>query len=211
MPMSNSEEALDDFPAENPISPDEFMVGAYRAESTDEWTAASGITSKIHPLYDGVTSWFKCEELIEDRFDLAVLEVSKGGAALKNRLFSELQKSIKGRLNRESLRADDGVKYFRDTLRPHFIKGAQSVFFWSGTEMVDWIGKFFFSPEAFERFMDGLVTVVCHESATKRERERESQYQADVTHLNAERRNRKLRRPCTLMNKRPETTGTQHM
>ena len=27
----------------------------------------------------------------------------------------------------------------------------------------------FFAPEAFERFMDGLVTVVCHESATKRE------------------------------------------
>ena len=133
MPMSNSEEALDDFPAENPISPAEFMVGAYRAESTDEWTAASGITSKIHPLYDGVTSWFKCEELIEDRFDLAVLEVSKGGAALKNRLFSELQKSIKGRLNRESLRADDGVKYFRGTLRPHYVKGAQSVFFWCGT------------------------------------------------------------------------------
>ena len=35
MPMSNSEEALDDFPTENPISTVEFMVGAYRAESTD--------------------------------------------------------------------------------------------------------------------------------------------------------------------------------
>ena len=35
--------------------------------------------------------------------------------------------------------------------------------------MVDWIGKFFFAPEALERFMDGLVTVVCHESATRRE------------------------------------------
>ena len=33
----------------------------------------------------------------------------------------------KGLLNRESLRAEDGVKYFRDTLRPHFIKGAQNV------------------------------------------------------------------------------------
>ena len=49
MPMSNSEEALDDFPIENPISTAEFMVGAYRAESTDLWTAVSGITSKkIH-------------------------------------------------------------------------------------------------------------------------------------------------------------------
>ena len=26
--------------------------------------------------------------------------------------------------------SEDGVKYFRDTLRPHFIKGAQNVFLW---------------------------------------------------------------------------------
>ena len=105
------------------------MVGAFRAESTDEWTVASGITSKI-PLFDGSTSWFKCEELIDDWLDLAVLEVTKGGPALKNRLISELQKSVKGLLNRESLRAEDGVKYFRDTLRPHYVKGAQNVFLW---------------------------------------------------------------------------------
>ena len=29
----------------------------------------------------------------------------------------------KGLLNRESLRAEDGVKYFKDTLRLHFIEG----------------------------------------------------------------------------------------
>ena len=34
----------------------------------------------------------------------------------------------KGVLNRESPRAEDGVKYFQDTLGHHFIKGAQSVF-----------------------------------------------------------------------------------
>ena len=98
----------------------EAMVGTFRAESTDEWTVATGITSKI-PLFDGSTSRFKCEELIDDWLDLAVLEVTKGGPALKNRLISEL---------RESLRADDGVKYFRDTLRPHYVKGAQNVFLW---------------------------------------------------------------------------------
>ena len=57
----------------------------------------------------------------------------------------------KGLLDREPLRAADGVKYFKDTLRPHFIKGAQSVFplrFYQFTrarrgnmEMVKWIGK----------------------------------------------------------------------
>ena len=40
------------------------MVGDYTA----------GITTKIPPLFDGSTSWFKYEELIEDWLDLAVLE-----------------------------------------------------------------------------------------------------------------------------------------
>ena len=39
-------------------------------------------------------------------------------------------KKFQGLLDRESLRSHEGVKYFRDTLRPHFIKGAQSVFLW---------------------------------------------------------------------------------
>ena len=34
--MSDCEEALDDFPAENPNKTAEAMVGAFRAESTDE-------------------------------------------------------------------------------------------------------------------------------------------------------------------------------
>ena len=54
--MSENEEALDDFPTENPITTAEFMVGTYRAESTNEWAA------KNPPSYDGSTSWFKYEE-----------------------------------------------------------------------------------------------------------------------------------------------------
>ena len=61
------------------------MVGAFCAHSADEWTAASGITSKIPPLYDVATSWFKYEELTDDWIDLAVLEESQRGPALKNR------------------------------------------------------------------------------------------------------------------------------
>ena len=157
----------------------EATVGSFRAQSTDEWTAASGMTWKIPQLFDGLTSWFKYEELIEDWLDLTVLEASQWGPALKNRLISELQKSVKGLLNRESLRADDGVEYFRDTLRPHYVKGAQNVVLWrfyftySSKEKEHGDGRLdrqvFFALETFERFMDGLVTVVCHESATKRE------------------------------------------
>ena len=49
---------------------------------------------------------------------------------MKNRLVGGADMH-KGLLNGESLRAEDRVKYFRDTtLRLHFIKGAQSVFLW---------------------------------------------------------------------------------
>ena len=106
---------------------------------------------KNPPLFDGSTSWFKHEELLDDWLDLTVLEESRRGLALKNRLVGDAEMHI-GLLNRESLRAEDGVKYFRDTLRPHFIKGAESVFlsrFYqflrarSGNIEIDkWIGKF---------------------------------------------------------------------
>ena len=43
-------------------------------------------------------------------------EAEKRGPALKNRLVGDGE-LYKGLLNRESLRAADGVKYFRDTFR----------------------------------------------------------------------------------------------
>ena len=76
---------------------------------------------------------------------------TKRGPALKNRLVGDAE-MCKGLLNRESLRANDGVKYFRDMLRPHFIKGNQNVFLYSfsqfnparrgSVEMVKWIERF---------------------------------------------------------------------
>ena len=55
--MDDCEEDLDDFPAENKEKPAESMVGAHRAESTDQYAAGHGITTKIPPLFDGSTSW----------------------------------------------------------------------------------------------------------------------------------------------------------
>ena len=134
--MSDNEEALDDFPTEYPVTTAESMVGACRAGSADQWTAASGITTKIPPLFDGSTSWFKYEGLIDDWLDLTVLEVSKRGPANKEHTCPSCTKVFKGLLNRESLTADDGVKYFRDTLRPHFIKGAHSVFLFRSCQFI---------------------------------------------------------------------------
>ena len=142
--VSDYEEDLDDFPVENKDRPAESLVGAYRAEST--W-----ITTKIPPLFDGSTSWFKYEESSDDWLDLTVLATGKRGPVLRNRLVGDAER-YRGLLDREPLGAADGVKYFRDTLRPHFIKGTQSVFLWrfyqftrarrGNIEMVRWIGKF---------------------------------------------------------------------
>ena len=96
--MSDYDEDLDDLPmlsTESTSEKSESMVGAYRAESTDQRTAASGITTKIPPLFDGRTSWCKYEELIDDWLDLTVLEAGKRRPALKNRLVSEAQKCIR--------------------------------------------------------------------------------------------------------------------
>ena len=91
------------------------MGGAYRAEATDQWTASCGITVIIPPLFDGSTSWFKYEELIDDWLDLTPLEAGIRGAALKNSLVGDAEMH-RGLLNRESLRAEDGVTYCKDTL-----------------------------------------------------------------------------------------------
>ena len=48
--IGDYDEDLDDFPVENKDRPTESLVGAYRAESTDQWTGRSGITTKIPPL-----------------------------------------------------------------------------------------------------------------------------------------------------------------
>ena len=53
------------FPAENNEKMVESMDGAHRVESTDQYTVGSGITAKIPSLFDGSTSWFKCEELVD--------------------------------------------------------------------------------------------------------------------------------------------------
>ena len=148
----NCEEDLDDFLTENKERQAESLVGAHRAESTDQYTAGSGITTKIPPLFDGPTSWFEYEELIDDWLDLTVLKAEKKrGPALKNRLIGDAE-LYKGLFDREPSKAADGVKYFRNTLRPHFIKGSQSVFLGrfsqftrarrGNIEIVKWIGKF---------------------------------------------------------------------
>ena len=101
----------------------------------------------------------------------------------------------KGLLDRETLRSEDGVKYFKNTVRPHFIKGALSVFLWrffkfirakgENMEMVKWVGKFSLLLKRWkDAWMDMLPT------SSMSETRRQNQYHADVARENEERRSR---------------------
>ena len=73
-----------------------------------------GITTKIPPAFDGRTSWFAYEELIDDWIDLTTLDPEKHGPALKNRLSGDAA-VYKPLLNRDLLRdGATGVQYFKD-------------------------------------------------------------------------------------------------
>ena len=120
-----------------------------------------------------------------------MLEETKRGPGLKNRLVGNAEMH-KGLLDRESLRAADGVKYFRNTLRHHFINGTFNVFLWrfyqfnrarrGSLEMVKRIGRFSLSLQHLrDAWMDNFPMSALGEE------QRRSQYLADVAHGNAER------------------------
>ena len=86
------------------------------------------MTTKVPPAYDGRTSSFAFEDAIDDWCDITELEAEKRGPALRNRLEGDAAQ-YKRLLDREMLRdPNEGVNYFKRFLRPHFIKGAQTVF-----------------------------------------------------------------------------------
>ena len=87
------------------------------------------LTTKVPPGFDGKTSWFAFEDAIDAWCDITELESEKWGPALRNRLEGEAS-VFKRLLDGEELRQPmgRGVEYFKRTLRPHFVKGAQTVF-----------------------------------------------------------------------------------
>ena len=93
-------------------------------------TAGPGLqsTPKIPPSFDGRSSWFAYEEALDDWVDITTLAQEKLGPSLNNRLVGDAA-VYKPLLDRDRLRdPEHGVGYFKATLRPHFVKGNQSVF-----------------------------------------------------------------------------------
>ena len=109
------------------------------------------VSTKIPPAFDGRSSWFAYEEAIDDWCDVTELDPEKRGPALRNRLDGDAA-VYKTLLDRDLLRDPaNGVNYFKHELRPHFVKGNQSVFLWrffqlfkayrGQQDMLRWIGR----------------------------------------------------------------------
>ena len=108
-------------------------------------------TPKIPPSFDGRSSWFAYEEAVDDWVDICTLDAEKQGPSFKNRLVGDAA-VYKPLLDRDLLRdPNNGVRYFKDTIRPHFVKGNQSVFLWrffqflrfyrGQQDLLRWIGR----------------------------------------------------------------------
>ena len=97
---------------------------------TEELPAGALFTTKIAPAFNGRTSWFAYEELIEEYLDTTILNGDKIGPALRSRLIGDAA-VYKPLFDRDLLKVDDrdrAAEYFKSVLRPNFIKGAEHVF-----------------------------------------------------------------------------------
>lgn len=98
------------------------------AAQTPDVSAGIRMTPKIPPAFDGTTSWFEFEDLIDDWLGITTLTAEKHGPSLKNTLHGQAS-FYKHMLNNETLRDPDlGVAHFKDVLRPFFVKGIDHVF-----------------------------------------------------------------------------------
>ena len=125
------------------------------------------MTPKIPPSFDGQSSWFEFEDLIDDWVNITTLSAEKLGPSLKNALTGNAE-YYKNMLDNEQLRHErNGITYFKETLRPYFVKGANHVFLWrfmqlfrtwrGNGEFVSWIARFeVASKKVMEAFM-GLL------------------------------------------------------
>ena len=105
------------------------------------------VTTKVPPGFDGKTSWFAFEDAIDDWCDITELESEKWGPAFRNRLEGEA--SVFKR-----------VEYIKRTLRPRFVKGAQTVFLYRSMrfmrnnrgngDLMKWMTRFQIDGRRFE-------------------------------------------------------------
>ena len=126
--------------------------GLAYAVDREPHNTAIRMTPKIPPTFDGQSSWFEFEDLIDDWLGITTLTAEKLGPSLKNALVGAAE-FYKNMLDNTELRnPEHGVRHFKDVLRPYFVKGVNHVFLWrflqlfrcyrGNQEFVLWIGRF---------------------------------------------------------------------
>ena len=126
--------------------------GMALAVDRDHHSTGIRMAPKVPPTFDGQSSWFEFEDLIDDWMGITTLTPERLGPSLKNALVGAAE-FYKNMLNNADLRhPENGVRHFKDTLRPYFVKGVNHVFLWrflqlfrcyrSNQEFVLWIGRF---------------------------------------------------------------------
>ena len=82
---SNRESSPEDTQRTRPLQVQRQMPQArHMASRARKFSATSVLHLKIAPAYDGTTSWFACEQLIDDWFDITTLDEMRG-PSLKTR------------------------------------------------------------------------------------------------------------------------------
>ena len=108
---------------------------AYAATSHSDNRMGIKMTPKVPPQFDGQSSWFEYEDLIDDWLGITTLDADKHGPSLKNALIGSAS-FYKSMLDNALLRDPDrGLTHFKDTLRPYFVKGVNHVFLWRFLQM----------------------------------------------------------------------------
>eukprot|EP00435_Cladocopium_sp_Y103_P071712 s158_g38.t1 len=141
--MDSDEELLPDTAAEE---------DAYAIQPASDSRTGLRMTPKVPPQFDGQSSWFEYEDLIDDWLGITTLDPDKHGPSLKNALVGAAS-FYKSMLDNALLRDPDrGLAHFKDTLRPYFVKGVNHVFLWrflqlfrpyrGQNEFVHWRGRF---------------------------------------------------------------------
>ena len=153
-------------------SDEELQIQTYEepdacaASSSDMRSSGIKMTPKVPPQFDGQSSWFEYEDLIDDWLGITTLDPEKHGPSLKNALVGAAS-FYKSMLTNTLLRdADRGLSHFKDTLRPYFAKGVNHVFLWrflqlfrtrrGQHEFVHWIGRFEIAHKKTPSILGGL-------------------------------------------------------
>ena len=139
---------------------DSYATNQRHLSELHRLSAFQQVTTKVPPSYDGRSSWFAYEDAIDDWCDITELDNDKRGPALRNRLEGEaaIHKRL---LDRDRLKdPNNGVKYFKNFLRPLFVKGAANVFLYrfqqfmnihrGNGDMLRWITRFQLSMQRMQ-------------------------------------------------------------